>query len=283
MEDRYGILISNKEVFVSVADFAQRFSSSSLPDIRDNSFILIEFIKELYMNYPLRGQSASVLSSTLDELDFYSLQNSDIQKLHRSTNSLHTPPQNKEAAQPNTTEAAKVHQALEEDKTATKRSSHSTNSRELESSKSVHLAYKEDAIISVVESPYLSSRIIVRDVTGRHAWLVTQHRALEYDCLENTDYNDAASVYKNALEIKGDQKLKESTKAKKTVSDMLMEEEAESEIEAALKTSEGATKCEEEYAKEVSSSRENNILVRALNFVRELTPSTQKVFTAYNK
>eukprot|EP00831_Metopus_contortus_P072044 TRINITY_DN65792_c0_g1_i1.p1 TRINITY_DN65792_c0_g1~~TRINITY_DN65792_c0_g1_i1.p1 ORF type:complete len:168 (+),score=42.99 TRINITY_DN65792_c0_g1_i1:89-592(+) len=89
-----------------------------------------------------------------------------------------------------------------------------TNPRDAEyhaawKAKTIHFAFGNEAIISIIQSPYLSSRIIIRDLIGKHGWLITEHRVLDYNCIDTIDYNDKAAVYKNLLNLKGDQKLKD--------------------------------------------------------------------------
>eukprot|EP00831_Metopus_contortus_P048550 TRINITY_DN39674_c0_g1_i2.p3 TRINITY_DN39674_c0_g1~~TRINITY_DN39674_c0_g1_i2.p3 ORF type:complete len:127 (-),score=29.73 TRINITY_DN39674_c0_g1_i2:56-436(-) len=75
--------------------------------------------------------------------------------------------------------------------------------------------------------PYLSSRIIIRDLIGKHAWLITEHRVLDYNCIDTIDYNDQAAVYKNLLNLKGDQKLKDLITENKGVSESSKSSEEE--------------------------------------------------------
>ena len=70
-------------------------------------------------------------------------------------------------------------------------------------SKTIHLAIGNQAILSIIDAPYLSSKIIVRDLVGKHGWLITEHRVLDYNFLENIDYNDKAAMYKNVLNFEG--------------------------------------------------------------------------------
>lgn len=74
--------------------------------------------------------------------------------------------------------------------------------------KAIHLACGSETIITLIPAPYLLSKIIVRNYSGKHAWLVTEHRVLDYNCLNYVDYNDKAAVYKNMLNLKGEQNIK---------------------------------------------------------------------------
>jgi hypothetical protein len=297
-----------------VLNFGYRLGMSSNVDVRDNALRLLEFIKEFYMNYPLRGHESAILGSTFDELEFFSLQDLSIKKYHRSVSSVHANQSQilsrslgitgNGMSFDEDTDNSKVYETLKGDNPEVMEYFHSTNSedtpktainsstdyttlneneeRKLWNAKSVHLAFNNTTIISIVESPYLSSRIIVRDMTGKHAWLMTEHRVLDYNCLNTIDYNDKAAVYRNALEIKGDQKFKELVDAKKTVVDLVKEEEKEvkSKIEAALKTPSNGdiAKYEAKYIEEINKVKNNDILLKALNFLYEQIPTMQKVF-----
>jgi hypothetical protein len=65
----------------------------------------------------------------------------------------------------------------------------------------VYMAYNDNAIISIAKASYLKSRITVRDITGRHSWLISQHRALKGGDVKETDEEVVSS---NALDLGAD-------------------------------------------------------------------------------
>ncbi len=272
MEDRYCAFIKKKETFSEILTSAILVSESKVEESRDEALMLVEYIKEYYMNYPLRNQSTMVTSSLFDELEFYSLQENTIKSFHRSfkpaarrrsvshlateggLSSLKKTHSGEAQLQPlprsSSHEDLESHSHKEESgsarlyemlkvgspmvaqyitgapekderlKTTEKlppQGSLSASASALKEAeyhslwkaKTVHLGYGKEAVISIIQSPYLTSRIIVRDLTGKHAWLITEHRVLDYNCVDTIDYNDKAAVYKNVLNLKGDQKLKD--------------------------------------------------------------------------
>ena len=74
--------------------------------------------------------------------------------------------------------------------------------------RTVYLRYKDESIISIMESPHLSARIIIRDLTGKHGWVITEHRVLNFDPMTHLDYNDKVSVMKNIFNLRNDTLLK---------------------------------------------------------------------------
>ena len=283
MEDRYSALIKARDVFFKILDSAQRLSKTSSEEVRDNALMLIEFIKQYYMNYPLKGQTAAVTSSLFDELEFYSLEERTIKNFdrshkpvrHRSSSHQRSEWKKKgpDAATSLTSQVITKVPSLE-DFEAGKHSEESGSARLYEmlkksspmvtqylggqdkedklkhveaanmtpgeikevedytlwKAKTVHLAYGSEAIISLIHSPYLTSRIIVRDLTGKHAWLITEHRVLDYNCIDTIDYNDKAAVYKNVLNLRGDKKLKDMIIENKDGLEQFKEEKKEAAL-----------------------------------------------------
>ncbi len=274
MEDRYGALTKRKETFTRVVDTAVKVGTTAGGELRDEAQMLVEYIKEYYMNYPLRAQPNSVTGCLFDELEFYSLPEDSIKAFHRSfrpetaksrsdiklldkasspaadapakepatetasspvAESL-TPEHKKESGSAELYEMLKVGSPMvlsslagaedlsasvgrgAEDRARTNRvlaqglsqstaALMETEYHNVWKAKTVHLGFGNEAIVSIVRAPYAESRIIVRDLTGKHAWIVTEHRAVDFGCLDTIDYNDKAAVYKNVLNLKGDKKL----------------------------------------------------------------------------
>jgi len=148
-------------------------------------------------------------------------------------------------------------------------------------SKSIHLAYEDNTIINIIGSSYLSSKIIIRDIAGKHGWLITEHRVLDYNCLNTIDYNDKAIIYRNVLEIKGDKKFKDITTAKKTVIGLVKEEEKELElkIKEALKSpnEEDLIKFNNTYNEQLKKLKDNDTLIKALSLLHEHLPNVQNI------
>ena len=72
IEDRYQAFIFNKLTFITTVDAVKIFLiESSSSELQDEANMLMEFIKEYYLNYPLRNQSTAVTGSVyLDEGEF---------------------------------------------------------------------------------------------------------------------------------------------------------------------------------------------------------------------
>jgi len=266
MEDRYGAFTRSKEIFIKTMDAAQRLSKGGSEEIRDEALLLLEFVKEYYMNYPLKGQTPTVTNSLFDEVEFYGLQEKTIKNYHRNAiprrrsvshsgtelssyeklakeeqtvSPIHRVPSIEEIENgklSNDSGSGRLYEMLKkssplvmqyitgstsllEKEEKMKRVETVGNMtageiKEVEEfalwkSKTVHLGLGTEAIVSIIQSPHLTSRIMIRDLTGRHAWLITEHRVLDYNCLDSIDYNDKAAVCKNVLNTKGDKKLKE--------------------------------------------------------------------------
>ena len=307
MEDHYGIFLVNKEIFLEVINGVKEFALSSSIDIKDNSLIFLEFLKEFYMNYPLRGQSYTVLGSTFDEAEFSNLQNSNIKKYHRSVNSMYARssdierstaileesdeelykslkdenPEVMKYLRPPSSEELKIRQKIEILSGTNITKLEEEEESKLWGSKSIHLAYEDNTIISIIGSSYLSSKIIIRDIAGKHGWLITEHRVLDYNCLNTIDYNDKAIIYRNVLEIKGDKKFKDITTAKKTVIGLVKEEEKELElkIKEALKSpnEEDLIKFNNTYNEQLKKLKDNDTLIKTLSLLHEHLPNVQNI------
>jgi len=172
------------------------------------------------MNYPLRGQDQLILCSNIDEPQLCALTTEDIKNLHSTSNTIQAkeddmkePEELKELMEYLSPEEIKVEVA--ELPTEIK------NKEELDnfwSNNTISLGLGKHTIITIIRSPYLSSKIIIRNLTGVHAWLLKEHRVLEYNCLNSLDYDDRTSLYKNILmfnqkiknikEIKSDESMR---------------------------------------------------------------------------
>lgn len=343
MEDRYCALIKRKETFVKIVEAAMKISKTGVGEVRDEALMLVEYIKEYYMNYPLRNQSTTVTGSLFDELEFYSLQESTIKSFHRSfkpssrrrsishliedtkisaakksySNISQTPliphvssHEDLEAmiaeesssgrfyemlkkaspmvaqyitGTPETTEKSKTPDSAKHVPTS---SIKDAEYHAMWKAKTTHFAYGTEAIISIIQSPYLTSRIIVRDLTGKHGWLITEHRVLDYNCIDTIDYNDKAAVFKNVLNLKGDQKLKDMITENKGLPENPKEKEEEEKKELASKLEQEFKVAAEDPAKieeELKKVEEKDTLARVLNlFSKHCSDAKIVSFIAFN-
>ena len=90
MEDKYGILLEDQNIFLDILGSAEILSKSSIDDIKDSAILFIEYMNEFYMNYPLRGQSMSVLGSAFDEMEFLSLHDSSPVSYNKNVRKLNS-------------------------------------------------------------------------------------------------------------------------------------------------------------------------------------------------
>ncbi len=344
MEDRYGALTRTKDIFFKIIDSATRLTKSAAPETRDEALMLLEFIKEYYMNYPLRGQTSAVTNSLFDELEFYSLQDRTLKNFQRhavkaprrrsashsgddsgagllkkitaeavpaGSTGIHRVPSREElesnGKHSEDSGSARLYEMLKkaspmvtqyltssttfsnppEKDEKMKLAGEAANMtlgelREAEDyakwkANVIHLGVGTEAIISVIQSPYLSSRIIVRDLTGKHAWLITEHRVLDYNCMDTIDYNDKAAMYKNAVNLKGDVKLKEIITEGKVIAEKSAEEK---KGELALKLEQELKSPPEDPAKveqELQKIQETDTLTRILSLLSKHCSDIQLV------
>jgi len=90
----------------------------------------------------------------------------------------------------------------------------------------VYIGYNDDAIISIIKGPYLKNRITIRDLTGRHSWLISQYRALK----DVQGYNDEEVVDSNALGLSSgyiEEEKKETELSLKRILDSIKIEDTE--------------------------------------------------------
>ena len=210
MEDRYMILIESKDNFITIFDAVQKLSKFDYEKISDNAIMFMEFVKEFYMNYPLVGQPSSILCSTFNEVDFLKAQDKEIIK--ESVISIKSDKKNLKMTQheerlssfdskmSDGTESNKSNSFLDCADELSKKDSSKEDYNVLKD-KVVYFGYGKNAIISLIQSPYLSTKLIIRDITGRHAWIINQHRVIDADNLEGIQLNDSMAVRNNALKL----------------------------------------------------------------------------------
>ena len=263
-------------------------------------------MNEFYMKYPLRGQSMSVLGSAFDEMEFLSLHDSSPMTCNKNIRKLNSLSYYKPVRSlgidiklTNTTEESKFFQGIEDESADLKtdpenpKSFFSSSSNEGKNSslnklseeegkglksQYVYFCYGNEVIITVVESPYLTTKVVVRDITGKHAWIITEHRAMDCNGIDMIDLNDKAVVYKNILDNKGDQKFLDLYSSKITIQDFEKErnKEFEAKIEEALKPQ--PLKDRLKIEEEVKKSIENEVLDKILKILCDHFPDMKKVF-----
>lgn len=207
-------------------------------ELNDEATMLLELIKEYYLNYPLKAQNTSVTNSLLDELEFFSLNENNIKTLHRGgilhikkkksasdiledykpiikarslTNQPRSPEQkgSSQSISPQNLKFSRQSSPTTKDINDFDKQSLGISFKDpdyiaLWKIKTCHLAIGTECILSIIHSPYLTSKIIVRDLTGNHSWMITEHRALKYNFLEKLDYNDKSAILKNIFNLKGE-------------------------------------------------------------------------------
>ena len=218
-------------MFLSILDSAQKLTHSSPKEISDDALLLLEFIKEFYMNYPLRGQNSAILNSLFDEIQFYSLSNEDMgeQSTTDSKNSTSAP--NSKESEGMIEMIKKSNEEVQEylftdssNKLKSPVKSTKVDIKEREEAqflkhRAINLAYEQNTIITLIRAPNLSSKVIIRNLTGIHGWLLTEHQVLDTNFLKTILYTDKPFVYRNALTLKGNSKLKDIITNTKTLSD----------------------------------------------------------------
>ena len=127
--------------------------------------MLIEFIKEFYMNYPLKNLHPSILCSDINENKFILLNDPK----NTSESELVTTSPIKE----NETDKSKDDIKIETENNDRFIYISKRNLNKSPKTETRYLSYKNEAIISLIKSDYMKSKIIIRDFTGMHAWLIT--------------------------------------------------------------------------------------------------------------
>jgi len=211
LEDRFGVLLEMKKDFVNIFEIIDVIKKLDENELLDDALLLSEFIKGFYMNYPLKGQHPSLIDSMIDNNKLYSLDDTDIKNLNKDPKEVLVEGNNDYVSIVSNYAYNGINKANTEHKN--------------DLQKFIHLGYKNEAIITFVQARYLSSRIIVRDLTGRHAWLITEHRVI--DGAENLEYDDNKAVYKNIISLKGSRRVNDMVEGKKSVKEVLEEEKKE--------------------------------------------------------
>jgi len=240
LEDRFNILISLPECFLKIINSAQELTQNASSEISIEAITLIEYVKEFYMNFPLRGQKPTATCSMFNENEFLKLTQDNIKEHHR------TSVDNKEDDMLDKLEVKDylcTEEMQEEDK---------------DRCKVIYFGYGNDTIISILEAPYSMSKIIIRNLTGIHSWLLTKHKVLAHNCLTTIDYNDKVAVYKNLFAIKGSSMLKDPIDGAKS-DQHIKEEELKDEILKLIPNDE-SKKIEEELKKTQTSDAHINII-----------------------
>ena len=65
----------------------------------------------------------------------------------------------------------------------------------------IYIKYGKSTIISIIPSTYLTGKIIIRDLLGKHAWLISQHRVLDYNTLKTINHNDKSAIKNYQLKL----------------------------------------------------------------------------------
>ena len=273
-------MIENKDTFLTIMDIAYSIqkrigaykTERSGINLYDSATIVLEYIKEFYLNFPLKGESSAITCSSVDELGFCSMRSPDAKIKNRrrkysfNKSNLLSTINRKKAAK----EEHKITRKFITDMGKTFIGTPSNletifdefaNESEYEEWKhnTIHLACGTKAIISIVKAPYLSTMIIIRDATGRHAWLMNEHREFDWDYLNRLDYSDKKIVKKNALMLR-EEKIKDS-----------MIKPAPDFIRDTLEQT------EEKMNEEIKRVRENNVLDKIVNTLLKHYPDTKRV------
>ena len=218
MEDRYDILVGMPKCFLNIVNTAHKLMNNVSEDISIEAFMFVEYIKEFHMNFPLRGQGITMTCSPFTEHELYSLSSEDVKNYHRTTmeeeNSLGEGNDICSKFEKSSTEL-RSYLSLETPQSTDKPKSTSEDDK----SRAIYLCYGIDTIISIIQAPYLMSKVIIRNATGVHSWLLTRHKVLDKNCLATLDYNDKEAVYNNLLLLKGSSVVKDIIDEVKTVKD----------------------------------------------------------------
>eukprot|EP00826_Nyctotherus_ovalis_P059532 TRINITY_DN8288_c0_g1_i16.p1 TRINITY_DN8288_c0_g1~~TRINITY_DN8288_c0_g1_i16.p1 ORF type:complete len:179 (+),score=20.37 TRINITY_DN8288_c0_g1_i16:73-609(+) len=154
-------------------------------------------------NYPLRGQDEQLLCSAFDEVEFCALNEEVIKNFYdNAQDSSKSRDQHKELTaylEPEETKADTL-EALPEAQTK-------AELHRFWSDNTISLGLGHHTIVTIVKSPYSSSKIIIRNLTGVHAWLLKEHRVLDYSCLNDIGYSDKTALYRNMVVLGNHQKI----------------------------------------------------------------------------
>ena len=169
MEDHCGILLEIQDIFISILDSASSFKQCSNSDVCDATITLIEFIKTFYMNFPLPRQMSSVLSSDFNESKFFDFEpDSDINIKYTSTS--------KE----------------ERDKIISNNDSFNYTVANMSicndgpEKNYTYIGYGNYKIITIMKSQKSSTKFIIRNISGKRAWIITQQGLLNENALKFT-------------------------------------------------------------------------------------------------
>ena len=271
MEDHFNILINIKRTFILILDLAQNIMKKP-KFCSDDAQFLIELIKEFYMNYPLKGQNPSTTCSNFNETDFYTSIN-DTENLNE--NIIEESVKEEGSAKEFYEAVKKFVPTLDQCINTLMEKRKKSDSISESKNNIIYFGYKNEAILSIVKSSYLSSKIIIRDITGKHAWNIMEHRVIRD--LNMSESNDIIASYINMLELKEYKELKEYIIKGKDISCLINEEEnAFKQLFEEIIKSEPSID-EEKMKEELKYIRKNNILFQALEILCKHSKGATKV------
>lgn len=260
---------------MSIMDSAEKLTYSSSSEIRDYASTFFEFIKEYYMNHPLRGQSPAVMCSLFDEIQFYSLEAEEsLDGVSGSSEMSEMIKRSEDAMKSYLLSGTAI-----KGKSPTKLMQ--VDMKEAEEylflkNRVINLSYGQNTIITIMRSPYLSSKIIVRNLTGIHAWLLNEHQVLGNDFLKTMEYSDRIKVYLNALLLKGDCRLMDIVTGARSASDAAKEEKELKQRLEEITSFEPVDKMPEIEA-ELARVRKKDGLLQSISLLAEYYPDMKIV------
>ena len=207
MEDRNGILINFKDIFILIIDTAKELTKSEFSEIRNSAYIFIEIFTQYYMNDP----SSEETSIAYNEADFYNYDSyqekspmvSSSVKIIENKEKKGTMKEDKKSHPMNfSNNSESIHFSNVATESVYKKIvSIDTIDPNETFSKVIYIKYGESTIISIIPSTYLTGKIIIRDLLGKHAWLISQHRVLDYNTLKTINHNDKSAIKNNQLKL----------------------------------------------------------------------------------
>ena len=267
MEDRYGILLGLKDTFISILRISNQLSTNTIPEVRNNALMLLEFIKEFYMN----ETNATAFSTKLSEAEFFTLYNSQIGPFRKYKSSLLQPESKKikqrDLAKSTSKEASINTMALAPSKVDP---SIQEEFKDLDESRSwkennIYIGDGDHSIITIIEAPCSSNKIIIRDITGKYMWFLSQQRILDFKNLRDIKFNGEEILRKSYIGFKENVHTKSDDEINELI-DKIIAKGVENDVN---------------IEEEVSKAQENDVLNKALNLLCKHSPDAMNVFLLY--
>ena len=242
------------------------------------------------MNYPLSPSDPSISQSTFEEEGFYKLSNAEMHEYVDNYNSKLDGVDN-EIVEDGKMEIKKIapilYEYLEPAIELTKgKTSIDKNFEKLDfnvnwKEKKIYFCYNNEDINTLIESEYLTTKIIIRNFIGRYAWLITKHRVIDCNCLNSMKNNDKEAMWNNMIILKGDKNIKDMITGKKSVSEVIEEEKNELKLKLDEITNLAPEIDKKKIEEEIKRIEENDVLLKILNLLCKNCPDIKSVYTSY--